>query len=544
MSSAHGLSPTDTLPWIKAAALPPYQDPPPDRPAPPIDAGWFERSLPGHIALLAAGLPEHPAISDGTRRMTFAALDLATRRLAHSIIAARLPDGPIGVLLADDAHYLIGILACLAAGRHCLLLNTENPPDYLARIVEAAGLAGILVATAGTSVPAGLATVPVAPALADTTPAPPLPETALRLGANAPAIILSTSGSTGAPKAVARSQSALLHSITPRMAKLRTSPDDRAMMIGPPDTSGAVSNRFAALLAGASLHIADLPRIGLGGVLRLLAQAEVTMLRATPSLLKSLARLDGATAGFVHLRTLLIGGDALLQADLRAIRARLPATCRVHYGLSQSEAANIAHWCVPPDDTHDPVRVAAGYLGEGVEALLVDEHGQPVPPGEPGELMVRTARAAVGDLAAGRLDDARFPADPSNPGRRVFLTGDIVRITADGVLVVLGRRDRMVKINGLRVEPTLIEAALRAVPGVADAAVAARKEPGTVRLCGFVVPATPADPRLLDTVRTALREALPPHMRPSALLVVDAVPVAPSGKPDHAALLRQLPGAA
>ena len=533
--------PIDTLPWIKSLKLPAFQDPPVDRPRPPIDADWYARSLPGHIARLAARIPGHLAISDGTRRITFAGLDLATRRLAQAIAAAHLPEGPVGVLLKDDAHYWVAILACLAAGRHCLLLNADNPPDYIARIVAAAGVACVLVADA--AVPCGLAALDIGPALADTA-RPPLPDSALHLDANAPAIILSTSGSTGAPKAVARSQSALLHSITPRIVKLRTGPDDRAVMIGPPDTSGAVSNRFAALLAGASLHIADLPRLGLGGVLRLLAQAEVTMLRATPSLLKSLARLDGATAGFAHLRTLLIGGDALLHADLRAIRARLPATCRVHYGLSQSEAANIAHWCVPPDDNHDPVRVAAGYLGEGVEALLVDEHGKPVPPGEPGELMVRTARAAVGDLAAGRLDDTRFPTDPSDPSRRAFLTGDIVRIAADGVLVVLGRRDRLVKINGLRVEPTVVEAAIRAVPGVADAAVAAHIDGATVRLCGFVVPGEAHDAGFLDTVRAALREALPPHLRPSVMVAVEAIPVASSGKPDHAALLGKLPGVA
>jgi acyl-coenzyme A synthetase/AMP-(fatty) acid ligase len=188
------------------------------------------------------------------------------------------------------------------------------------------------------------------------------------------------------------------------------------------------------------------------------------------------------------------------------------------------------------------VRVASGYLSAGIQVLLLDEAGRPAAPGAPGELVVRTARAAIGEWIDGRLVTDRFPPDPRDPGRRIVRTGDIARICEDGVLVTLGRVDRMVKIGGLRVEPAAIELAMRAVPGVADAAVVAIQAAGTTRLVGFAVPAEAgpapaggADP-LLDSIRAALRAGLPAAMLPASLRRIAAVPLTDGGKRDDRAL--------
>jgi acyl-coenzyme A synthetase/AMP-(fatty) acid ligase len=233
----------------------------------------------------------------------------------------------------------------------------------------------------------------------------------------------------------------------------------------------------------------------------------------------------------------MLGGDVLLHADLATIRRALPAGCLVQYGLSLSESARVAGWLVPEQDRHDTVRVASGYLNPGVEVAVLDEAGGPAGMGEAGELLVRTPFAAAGDWVGGRVVAARFPTDPDNPGKRIFRTGDIGRIAPDGVLVVLGRRDRMVKIGGQRVEPATVEMAMRALPGIADAAVVACHAGGEVRLAGFVVPAGGADAEvLLREVRAALRAALPAAMVPAVLRRIDAVPLTPAGKRDDAAL--------
>lgn len=293
-------------------------------------------------------------------------------------------------------------------------------------------------------------------------------------------------------------------------------------------------------MAGAGLALPDPQALGIAGALEQVRRFGATVLHATPQLMKLLARQPAARMAFATLRLVMLGGDALLHADLAVIRAALPPGCRVSYGFSLSEAARVAGWLVDEAARHDPVRVASGYLNPGVEAAVLDEAGRPVPPGEAGELVVRTPFASIGDWAGGRVVATRFPTDPGNPGKRIYRTGDIVRIAPDGVMVVLGRRDRMVKIAGQRVEPATIEAALRGLPGIADAAVVAHAQAGEVRLAGFVVPqgeaAALAQEALLGQVRAALRQVLPQAMIPATLRRIAALPLTAAGKRDDAAL--------
>ncbi len=521
------------LAWHAAVPRPPAEDPPTDLPEPPIDAAWAERPILVHLAELAARQPGLAALSDGARRIDFATLHAAACRLGDALARqAAWPAGAIGVLLPNDARYQVAMMGVLAAGRPCMMLGPHLPAAALARAIAAARLSGVVsVAELAPLLPAGLPWLDF-DAVADT-PAPPPPRL---LDPAAPAFIVATSGSTGAPKAMVQVQRVMLANYIPRIRLLRLGPHDRVAIAGPPATGGALSHRNCALLAGAGLLLLDIPRLGLGGALAEMRAQGATVLHTTPQLLKALARPPGAAAAFARLRLVMVGGDEMLRADLAAIRSVLPAGCRVHFGLSLTESARLASWYVPPDDNHDPMRVAVGYLVEGVRAALLDEDGRPAAPGAPGELVVSTPYAASGDWVDGQVLPARFTPDPADPSRRIFHTGDIVRIAEDGVMVVLGRRDRMVKLAGQRVEPAAIELAMRAVPGVADAAVLVLRADGIVRLAGFVVPAGANDADLLARVRAALRGGLPAAMVPSLLRTVAAVPLTDGGKRDDAAL--------
>jgi acyl-coenzyme A synthetase/AMP-(fatty) acid ligase len=160
--------------------------------------------------------------------------------------------------------------------------------------------------------------------------------------------------------------------------------------------------------------------------------------------------------------------------------------------------------------------------------------------------VIRGRYVALGHWIAGKLDPSAFPADPAgHPGVRIFRTGDLVLLRPDGMLVPQGRADRQVKINGLRVEPAETEAALRSLPGVADAAVTVHGDADAPVLVAFVVPAarepiaeTAAQPtaqRVRDW-RSELAALLPLQQVPVRIHLVSAIPLLPSLKPDLAAL--------
>lgn len=529
------LSPIPDAAWFTAGPRPADQAPPAGLPEPAIDAGWAGRAILAHLAGHAARQPRAIAIADGAQSLDFAALYASACRLGAALRTADWPEGAVGVLLPNDARYLVAMFGCLAAGRPCMLLDPHQPGAMLSAGIAAAGLVGLLATPALAARLDGAVPVLDPEAAAAVPPADPV-----LLDPAASVFIVSTSGSTGVPKAVVQIQQTILANYAQRIRQLRLGPQDRVAVIGPPATAGAVSHRLYALMAGAGLVLPDPQALGLGGVLEQVRQAAATVLHATPRLVTVLAGLPAARAAFAGLRLVMLGGDALLQADLALIRAALPAGCRVSYGLSLSEAARVATWFVPEDDRHDPVRVGSGYLNQGVEVAILDEAGHPAAPGEAGELVVRTPFAAAGDWVAGRMVETRFPTDPAHPGKRVYRTGDIGRLAPDGVLVVLGRRDRMVKIAGQRVEPATIEMALRGLPGIADAAVVARQVAGEMRLAGFVVPAPDAaamaDTVLLHGVRAALRGTLPAAMIPASLHRIGAIPLTGAGKRDDAAL--------
>jgi len=123
---------------------------------------------------------------------------------------------------------------------------------------------------------------------------------------------------------------------------------------------------------------------------------------------------------------------------------------------------------------------------------------------------------------------------------RIFRTGDIARCSLDGVFVVLGRKDRMAKINGQRVELSEVETALRRLESVAGAEVVFQDEDGRAKLTAFVVPNEPAPERLPQLLRRQLATSLPPFMIPSRIVLLDSIPCLPGGKVDTAALLRLL----
>lgn len=489
--------------------------------------------LAARLADAAARYPDHIAIDDGETALTYAALWAAALRMRALIDRAARPDRPVAVLLANTAYYPAAWMGCLLSGRPAVLLDRNYPADRNALCLED-GAPAALIAHRDDPILSerahDLPMIAIEDAFAaDPTTSPP----PFHTRDDNPAFIIFTSGSTGRPKGIALSARAMLHRASTLMASVQMRPDDAVLSLIPPCALGGVLNVLETFLAGATLCKLDMPRASL----TLHAGKRISMLFATPALLRVISRLDTDRTLRNGLRCVQPIGDSLLQADLRLLRAELPADCTILNAYGSSEALVSLQWFVSDPYTRAGAKVASGYPVPGYTCTIVDTTGQPCAVNVAGELVVRSRFMALGEWREGRLAPGLFQADPDDPGSFIHHTGDIAARAEDGIITVLGRRDRQVKIRGNRVEPAEVEEFLRAQPGVREASVVPRRDSVDPILVAFIVAREDAPMNLRDQLETALAASVPDFMRPSAIIQLPALPLLPGGKVDEAALI-------
>lgn len=492
----------------------------------PFDlAAGPERPLLRQLVDRAAEDPGALAAYDGDRRRTRAEV-LADVAALAAVIRARIPPrSPVGVRLPDGVDAPIAWLACLAAGCPAVLLDHTDAPERFATIASTSRLAAVISdqPAPGYDVisPSGHPAAPLS--IAD------VPQ-------GAPAFVVWTSGSTGLPKGIVQSQRSVLFRAGLLIDTGRLGPADRYLSLNAPASMGALLNAVAAFLSGACLHRVDIGRHGLNGVLDRIERSRITALIGVPALYRALCQIDGAAALLTSLRLASSNGDALLAADLAQLRAVLPATCDIQmiYGATETQAAMRI---VPRDEIPQTPQVPAGAPLAGVDWVIVDDNGLPVPRGEVGELWIRSRYTAIGEWVDGRCVPGRLLPDGPDGVRR-YAMGDLVRMNSAGDFVVVGRKDRQLKLDGHRIEPVEIEAALRAEPDVVDAAVLPLARGTDWCLVAFVAAAAGSPDGLAGRLRTALAARLPAAMRPRTIHVLDRLPLLPGNKIDADALRR------
>jgi non-ribosomal peptide synthetase component F len=477
-------------------------------------------------------------------RLSYA--ELRERALA---VGARIADvvpahGLVGVLVPTDALCPVAWLACLAARRPFLPFDPHLPPARNQAIIAEAGLAAAIVPA---TMAAGASWLPADLPRISSAQAPASEPARLSLGrpAGDVGMVLFTSGSTGRPKGIALHERSVLRRAVHDRMTCDLGPDDRLLSLHPPPTSAGARDVLDALLSGASLHLVDLKRDGLAQALARLHSDGITICAAVPVVVRAMLGMDGIAGALRSLRIIRLSGDAVMGSDIEALARLLPPPARVLLTFGMTEAGVLLERMIDPRTPIETGRIAAGTPVPGQTISVEDNAGNPVGPGETGTLVIRGRYLALGHWVAGRLDAAAFPPDPSVLGDRCYRSGDVVLRRADGMLVPIGRADRQVKINGLRVEPADTEAALRSLSGIADAAVLVHGPAGAPVLVAFAVPVpgqrSPRDAiRLARGWRAALAALLPPQLVPARILVVPAIPLLASLKPDLLALRASL----
>jgi o-succinylbenzoate---CoA ligase len=309
------------------------------------------------------------------------------------------------------------------------------------------------------------------------------------------AVIVPTSGSTGVPKGVELSAAALLHSARASLARIGARPGERWLCCLPGTYIAGIQVLVRSLVSGTDPVLAD--RADPGTV----AASGCAYVSLVPTQLKRLLDVDiSPLAGF---RSVLLGGAAapagLLDAA-RTARVRVVTT----YGMTESCGG-----CVYDGIPLDGVRVR---IGDGDRIWI-----------------------------AGPVLFSGYLGGPAAPGDGWLRSGDLGRLDSEGRLTVRGRADDVINTGGYMVVPGEVAAVLQTCPGVRDVAVLGQPDPEWgERVVAVVAPADPADPPTLELLRLHVRERLPRYAAPSRVVMVDAVPMLPSGKHDLARLSREL----
>ena len=483
---------------------------------------------------------EAEAVACDGRTLSYAALEAQSNRLAHRLRAMGVgPESVVGLCVERSPDMIIGLLGILKAGGAYLPLDPDYPPERRAFMLTDAG-ARVLVTQQ--SVPTHAAGQRWLVLRLDTDAAAIArePDTApdVTLDPRHPAYVIYTSGSTGQPKGVVVEHRAIVASNAARLAFYADLTAPRFLLLSSVAFDSSIAGLFWTLLSGGTLV---LPRDrSAESAIASIAKHRVNCFLAVPSMYDVL--VDAIDRDQTTLQAVIVAGEVCPTGLVAKHFERLSSVSLFNeYGPTECCVWSSVYR-VTPDDVHD-ARIAVGRpLSHGRLAVL-DSSLSPVGVGFVGELYIAGAGVARGYRRGAGLTAERFVADPYGPaGSRMYRTGDLARWRADGVLEFVGRADAQVKIRGHRIEPGEIEAVLLRQAGVAQAVVVAREaDNGEPRLVGYVVAEEGAR---LDAaaLRPALRRSLPEAMVPSAVVVLERLPLTANGKLDRRALPEPVAG--
>ncbi|MER7001174.1 amino acid adenylation domain-containing protein [Streptomyces sp. NPDC000410] len=474
-------------------------------------AGLFEVQVgrsPGAVAVVFEGV-----------EVSYAELDVRANRLARLLMGRGVgPESVVGVALERGVDLLVALLGVLKAGGAYLPVDPELPQERVEFMLADAGAVHVVTPDV-VEESAGLDGGPVG----DRSLLP-----------SHPAYVIYTSGSTGVPKGVVVSHEGVVNRLVWMQERFGLVAGERVLQKTPFGFDVSVWELFWPLLTGGVLVVA---RPGghrdPGYVAQLIGEQQVSTVHFVPSMLEVFLR-EPELAGCWDLRRVVCSGEALPAAVVERFFDLIDGV-ELHnlYGPTEASVDVTAWQCAPGEGS-----VPIGRPITNTKTFVLDGALQPVPVGVVGELYLAGVQLARGYAGRPGLTAERFVAGPyTKTGERMYRTGDLVRWSADGALEYLGRADDQVKIRGFRIEPGEVQAVVAGHPQVAQAAVVVREDAqGDSRLVAYVVPESGGSSELPDAVRQFASGRVPEYMVPSAVVVLDALPLTVNGKLDRRAL--------
>ncbi|HEY4328372.1 MAG TPA: AMP-binding protein [Phycisphaerae bacterium] len=470
--------------------------------------------------------PKRPAVVGRAEAWSYGELDSLSGSIAAGLVAENGRTIGVGevvaVLMEHDAWLIAGIIGILRAGGIYAALDSGHPPARLKNFMKMLGARIVLTDRANmpltTELFGGARIVEVerlTRAAQHGAPKESLPE----LNGGSLACIALTSGSTGTPKGILLDHKGLIHRgrCFAAGAPGGVRGDDRVALVTQAGLGAVPSSIYGALLEGACLMPYCLASMGTERLAKWMRREGITMMQSVPTVWRRLAESAGKRGKLPSLRFARIAGEALMGADVERFRKRFGEQCILQIAYATTETGTIAQMGI--EECRWPMPVGRGV--EGSEVMVIGEDGEMAKEEVVGEIVVR-----------GRfLNRGTWPRTlEGGVGEEEVMThrtGDLGKWGGDGNLEWHGRRDEQVKIRGQRIELAEVEAALRELENVRDAAAGVfemKNASGTEkRLAAYMVPESARRVRAREW-RAALRKVLPAGMVPDVFILLSELP--------------------
>ncbi|MER0465970.1 amino acid adenylation domain-containing protein, partial [Bacillus cabrialesii subsp. cabrialesii] len=477
----------------------------------------------------AARTPKASALVIEDKTLTYQELDEWSNGIAHTLRSRGVkPDTPVGIMMPRSFSMIAAILGVWKAGGCYVPIDPEYPSERKRYILSDSGTKLLLTVNeadwrAAEDFEGEILTIQNAEAYDKS----PLPQVS---SAHHLAYIIYTSGTTGRPKGVMVEHKGIANTLQWRRSAYAFNETDTILQLFSFSFDGFLTSMFTPLLSGAKAVL--LHEEGAKDILAIkhqLSRHRITHMIIVPVLYRAL--LDVVQPEDVKtLRVVTLAGEAADRELIDRSMAICPHTELANeYGPTENSVATtiMRHM-------EKQTYVSIGQPIDGSQVLILNSNQQLQPIGVAGELCIAGTGLARGYVNLPELTERAFIQNPFKPETRMYRTGDAARWMADGTLEYLGRIDDQVKIRGYRVETKEIEAVIRSINGVQDAAVVAHETvSGQTELSAYVV----TKPELsTNTIRSALQNKLPVFMHPAFIEKLNSLPLSPNGKLDRRAL--------
>ena len=485
-----------------------------------------------------AVLCEHDR-SLGATSLTYAELNVKANQLARRLRAEGVAPGQVVALLVERSFaMMIGILAIIKAGGAYLPISPDNPPERAKFILTDADAKILLVhESTKNKAPATTRVINLDDKQSYDGSADDLENLNRPDGL---AYVIYTSGSTGKPKGVMIEHRSVINRLVWMQHAYPISERDVLLQKTPYYFDVSVWELFWWTLAGAKLCF--LAPGAEGNPLAIVGAAKnhgVTVLHFVPSMLSVfLEYLDGKDARVMNdlasVRQVFASGEALTPSHVRKFNdiwgGKTGARLTNLYGPTEA-TVDVTYFDCPRDDNFNTIPIGRPIHNT---RLYVMKDGHQVAIGDAGELCISGVGLARGYLNNPAFTSEKFVDNPSNPGERIYRTGDVARWLPDGNVEYLGREDHQVKIRGLRIELGEIENTIREYAGVTDCVAVVKKySENVILIVAYVVGNSKFN---LEELKQHLRTHLPAYMIPSHIEKIEKMPLTASGKTDRNAL--------